>query len=201
MKQKIMPANRQGLTIIETLVYVAIFTLAIGVVSGLLIYFYRTNAYTIQQGYAVESARKGIEIMVREIKEATYSDSGAYPLIEADEQILSFYSDIDKDDNVEMVRYYLNGSDFERGETEAVGDPPIYEMENEVVSVISDNVRNGVHPIFAYYNASSTEIVDLEILTDIKLVRASLIVNIDPNRSPEEFTLISSAQLRNLYEY
>ena len=175
--------------------------LAITAVSGLLIYFYSSNAYIIQQAYAVESARKGVEIMVREVKEATYSDVGAYPVIEAEEQIFVFYSDVDKDDNVEMVRYYLNGTNFERGETESVGDPPVYDYSNEIVSVLSDNVRNNTERIFTYYNASSTEITDLGILTGIKMVKASLIVNVDPNGPPEEFTLTSSAQLRNLYEY
>jgi type II secretory pathway pseudopilin PulG len=191
----------KGLTIIETLVFIAIFTLAIGAVSGLLVYFYKSNAYVIQQAYTVNSARKGVEVMTREIREATYSDTGAYPVVESQDQSFSFYSDIDRDNKIEKVRYFLEGSNFKKGEIEATGDSPRYDDDNEVISILSDNVRNGTQKVFTYYNASSTEVADLTQLTDIKLVKVSLIVNIDPNRPPEEFTLTSSAQIRNLYEY
>lgn len=191
----------KGLTIIETLVYIAIFALAIGAVSGLIIHLYRANAYAIQQAYAVNNARKGIEIMTREIREASYSDTGAYPIANASEQSFVFYSDIDKDNNIEKVRYFLDGYNFKKGEIEASGSPLAYNGANETISILSEDVRNGGGAIFNYYNASSTEVADLSQLTDIRLVRVNLIVNIDPSRPPEEFTLRSSSQIRNLYEY
>ncbi|MBU1179085.1 hypothetical protein KKB69_02000 [Patescibacteria group bacterium] len=190
----------KGLTIVETLVYIAVFTLAMGAVSGFIIYFYRGNFYIIQQAYAVNSARRGIETMTREIREITYSDSGAYPVVAAQEQSFIFYSDIDKDENVEKVRYFLEGTDFKKSEIQAVGDPPVYQDGEEIISVISDNVRNGVQLVFTYYNASSTEVADLSWITDIRLVKVNLVVNVEPNRAPGEFTLTSSAQIRNLKE-
>ncbi len=191
----------KGLTIIETLVYISIFALAIGVISGFIIHLYRSNAYTIEQAYAVNSARKGVEIMTREIREATYSDTGAYPVISSAPQSFSFYSDIDKDKNIEKVRYFLDGYNLKKGVTKAIGDPPEYNNANEDINIISDNVRNGDMHVFTYYNASSTEVTDLSNLTDIRLVKVNIIVNIDPARPPEEFTLRSSSQIRNLYEY
>jgi len=191
----------RGLTIIETIVYIGVFAVVMGAVSGVIIYLYRTNAYTIQQSYAINSARKGVEIITREIIEATYSDTGAYPVVSAAEQSFVFYSDIDKDNKIEKIRYFLDGYNFKKGETESTGNPLVYEDVNEKVIVISEDVRNGADAIFNYYNASSTEVTDLGQLADIRLVRINLIVNIDPERPPEEFTLRSSSQIRNLYEY
>ncbi|MFH1978840.1 MAG: hypothetical protein ABII97_00410 [Patescibacteria group bacterium] len=189
---------KKGVTLIETVVFIAIFAFAFGASTGLIIYFYRTNAYIIQQAYAVNSARKGIEAMTREIREATYSDEGSYPVVDAREQSFTFYSDIDKDEKIEKIRYFLEDTNFKKGETEADGNPPVYRSQDEIVSTLSDNVRNSGESIFTYYNASSTEVADLDILTDIRLVRLSLVVNVDPDRPPEEFTLTTSAQLRNL---
>lgn len=191
----------RGFTIIEMLVYIAIFTFAMGAVSGLLIYFYRSNTYVLQKSYAINSARKGIETMSREIREATYSDVGAYPVIEAQSQSFSFYSDIDRDENVEKVRYFLDGTNFKKGETKASGQPLVYDEADEVISIISDNVRNGAESIFTYYNASSTEVADLGEIADIKLIKTTLIVDVNPVKAPENFTLTTSAQIRNLYEY
>lgn len=198
--KKAMPAGRQGLTIVEMLVSIAIFIVVMITISGLVIYFYRGNSYVIQQSFAVNSARKGVEFAVRQIREATYSDTGAYPVINVQAQSFSFYSDIDKDNNVEKVRYFLEGTDFKKGEIEASGDPPVYHDVDEAIIVISDNVRNGLENVFTYYNASSTEVVYFDDLSEIKLVTVRLIVNVDPFRAPGEFTLMSSAQLRNLYE-
>lgn len=196
-----MIKKNKGLTIIEMIVYIAIFTMVMGAATGLVVYFYRTNSYIIQQSYAVESARKGIEIVTREIREATYSDTGAYPVVDAQAQSFSFYSDVDKDDNIEKVRYFLDGTNFKRGEMKATGKPLVYEPANEVIKIISDNVRTGASDVFTYYDASSTEITLPATITDIKLVKTDLVINIDPNRAPGEFTLSSSSQLRNLYEY
>ncbi len=192
--------KQKGFTLVEMLVYIAIFTILIGAVSGFVIYFYRSNAYVIQQAYAVNSARKGVELLTREIKEATYSDTGAYPIIDAQSQSFSFYSDIDRDLNIEKVKYYLEGINLKKSEMEAVGDPPSYSGGNEKISIVSDNVRNGEQIIFTYYNASSTEVADLDQIADIKLVKINLIVNVNPNRAPGEFTLRSNAQIRNLFD-
>jgi type II secretory pathway pseudopilin PulG len=193
-----MIAKKTGITIIETIVYIAVFVVVMGAAAGFIVYFYKTNSYVLEQAFAVREARRGIETMVREIREATYSDTGAYPVIQASDQSFSFYSDIDRDNNVERVRYFLDGTNFMKGETEAVGDPPNYKDENEITSIVSDNVRNGAAEIFSYYDASGSQITDLSQVTKIRLVRAELIVNVDPNRPPNDFILRSNAQLRNL---
>jgi len=188
-----------GFTLIESIVFIAIFTMAITAVSGFLIYFYRGNTYVIQQAFAIESARKGIELMTREIREATFSDVGTYPVINPQDQSFAFYSDVDRDNKIEKIRYFLEDTNFKRGEIEAVGDPLIYRSVDEIIVIVSDYVRNDTEEVFTYFNASSTEITDLSQLTDIRLVKTNLVVNIEPNREPGEFTLRSSAQLRNLY--
>jgi len=137
--------------------------------------------------------------MVREIRGASYSDTGAYPVVSADNMEFIFYSDTDRDNSIERVRYFLDGTDFKRGKIESSGDPLGYELSNEVVSVLSVYSRNDAgDPIFSYLDSSGVEITDLSNITNITFVRVNLIVNVVEGRAPNEFNLRSTAQIRNL---
>lgn len=96
-----------GFTLIETIVVVTIFTLIIGAAAGSILMLYRTHGYTLQQSTAIEEARRGIEIMVREIREARDGENGSYPIEGAGDKEFIFYSDIDNDGQTERVRYFL----------------------------------------------------------------------------------------------
>lgn len=190
----------KGFTLIETVIAIIVSSLVFLAVFGFIYYFYRASGYNLNQIAAVNSARKGVEVMVREVREATYSDEGAYPIKEAQDQSFTFYSDIDKDQNVERVRYFLDNDNLKKGTLKVAGDPSQYLEENEEIKILSRDVRNGTEAIFTYYDQDNNQVVDLQRYTDIRLIRVKLIVNVEPNRPPDEFTLYSSAQLRNLKE-
>jgi len=192
--------KNKGFTIIETLIVIGIFVLIMTAVSSSILYFYKSNAITLEQAYAINSARKGIEFMARDIKEIIYSDEGAYPIISMSANSFYFYSDIDRDDSVERVRYFVDGVDLKKGLTKSIGDPPQYLDINEKISVISDSVRNieQQKPVFIFFDNQGNEIIDYNKISAVAFVKVNLIVNINTNRLPDEFTLRSSATLRNL---
>jgi type II secretory pathway pseudopilin PulG len=97
----------KSFTLIETIVTIFIFTLAMGAVSGLIVMAYRTQSYSWQQSIAIDEARRGIETMVKEIRMAKEGEDGSYPIELAGDKECIFYSDIDKDGRVERVRYFL----------------------------------------------------------------------------------------------
>ena len=103
-KQKII----KGFTLIETLIAIFVFTLAMGAVAGFIVLFYRTHSYAFQESTAIDEARRGIETMVKEIRAAKTGDNGAYPIEIADDKQFIFYSDIDNDGKIERVRYFLS---------------------------------------------------------------------------------------------
>ncbi len=188
-----------GFTLIETVAVIAITALVFAAVSWAIVSFYRANGYIIHQAYAVDSARKGIEVMTREIREAAYSDTGAYPIVSAGDTEFIFYSDINRDSSIERVRYFLDGSNFKRGVIEASGEPLVYNPANESVSILSEYVRNTPsQPVFTFYDSSGKEIANPINVADITLVGTRLVVNAVEGRAPEEFTLRSTAQIRNL---
>ena len=98
----------RGFTLIETLISIFIFTLAMGALTGFIVVSYRTHAYASEQSTAIEEARRGIETMVKEARAARTGDNGAYPVERADDKQFIFYSDIDNDGKTERVRYFLS---------------------------------------------------------------------------------------------
>jgi hypothetical protein len=195
----------KSFSLIEAIVTIFIFILSLGLLSAFIINIYRAYGFNFEQIQAINEARKGIETMVKEIREARYGDDGSYPIEEAGDFQFIFYSDIDKDLVTERVRYFLDGTDLKKGVINPSGDPPQYNPADEIIAILSSNVRNGVPgPIFTYYNGDwPNDIVNnplptLTRLTETKLMHVYLIINVNPNRPPDDFELESDVQIRNL---
>jgi len=318
----------KSFTLVETLIAIFIFFVIMVGLSSSLVWLYRTHSYAWQQALAVDEARRGIETMVKEIREAKQADNGAYPIELANDKEFIFYSDIDHDGKTERVRYFLGQTNsqtvsqecqtflrggscsvdfsnflqgipvsaqvqvslqgdfgwnnreyadiyadgqllgrvcrtgcsdcpgswegttvfdistttiadndvsfladassrvdpfcpyameanfefsftenlqdqahqFKKGVIEPVGDPPAYPTENEKITVLTSYVRNAP-PIFEYFDQNGDRITGYPArLSDTKLMKVYLIVNVDPNRPPNEFEIESYVQLRNLKE-
>jgi type II secretory pathway pseudopilin PulG len=316
----------KSFTLIETLVVITVFALVMGALAGFVLWAYQTQSFAFQQAVAIGEARKGIETMVKEIREARVGDDGSYPIELATDKEFIFYSDIDKDGDTERVRYFLGTagsgsqtkecqtfsdggscsvtfsnflggdltsaevevsldgdfgwsreyaeiyadgnyldrvcqtgcsdcpgswegtqtfdvtsqaqdnslqltadatgwvndlcphsmkakfklswtenltggqSDFRKGVTNPTGSPLQYPQDQEVVTVLSQYVRNAP-PIFRYFDASGNELTETPTrLKDTKVMEVYLIVNVNPQKVPQNFELRSAVQLRNLKE-
>jgi hypothetical protein len=320
----------KAFTAIEALISIVIFSLAMGAITGFILLSYRTHNYAFEESTAVNEARRGVELMTKEIRAAKTGDNGSYPIEVADDKQFIFYSDIDKDGETERVRYFLGtvvpgsqtkecttasrggscsvtfsnfltgelqsslakvslegdldanneyaeiladgttlitdlcrngcshcagswegtttfdvtgqtgdnsiqftadavdtvqrqcpvgsvdhsmrarfelswteeiivlGNELKKGVIEPVGNPATYPTDQEKISIITSYIRNNP-PIFGYFDENGDEIVSAPFrLTDTKLMKIFLVVNVDPNRPPNEFQLESYVQLRNL---
>jgi type II secretory pathway pseudopilin PulG len=192
--------DMRGFTFLETVVAVAITGVVMATLGGGIAYFYRTNSYVLEQAQAVDSARRGIEFSVRDLREATYGDDGSYPVQLASSNTITFFSDIDGDASVEKVRYYLSGTTLYRGVTESAGAPLTYVGAPEKTYIIADHVRNSNFglPAFTFIDTAGNILAEPINVAEVAFVTMSVVVNINPNRAPEEFTLSGSAMLRNL---
>jgi len=322
--------NKTGFTLIESLVAIAIFTLAMGAVVSFIIITYRSHAYTFQQSMAINEAKKGVETMVKELREAKMGDDGSYIIEKAEDYEIIFYSDIDKDGATERVRYFiyesnsltgdcvtytsggscdvdfpnfssgtidsakaevcvegdLNGGNeyveifadgehlgtlcrsgcdqcagvwqgcttfdvtdqatdgsvlftadassavgswsggfcdwqeenhsmkarfilswteaatgqsvtLKKGVIEPTGYPIQYPQDQEKISILSRYIRNQL-PIFRYFDGNGQELSVPARLEETKLMRVYLVINVNPNRPPQDFELESNVQIRNL---
>ncbi|MFA6254731.1 MAG: prepilin-type N-terminal cleavage/methylation domain-containing protein [Patescibacteria group bacterium] len=192
-----------GFTLIEAMVTIGIFLVSLSAVTLFVTQGFKVNRFAIQQSDAINYARKGIDIMIKEIREASPAENGSYPIVTAQNQTLTFYSDIDQDELVERVRYFLDGVNLKKAVSKPSGFPPVYSIE-EQISTLSEYVRNDTDPIFYYYNKdfpTDTENNPLPqpiAINEVRLIRIFLKINVDPAYAPADFVLISNSQLRNL---
>lgn len=190
------------MTLVEALVWVAVFGMAVGAISSSILYFYRTNRYVLEQSQAISSAQRSIDRVVRTLREVAYSSDGAYPLVALATSSITFYADIDSDPYIERVRYTLVDETVMQGITDPIGDPLTYSGAVEDVSVLANDIRNisqGTN-MFEYFDSAGNEITDLSDVLAVRFINVNVIANVNPISLPNEFTLRSSATLRNLRE-
>jgi len=308
---------------------IAVFTFMMGAAAASIMAIYRTYEYTMQQAIAVDEARRGVDLMAREIRQACYGDNGAYPIEKGGGKEFIFYSDVDGDGQAERVRYYLavvnsetqtqecrsysqsgqcgvifsgflsgvlksaqvrvstegyygttsryaalyadgvkldnmcyadcsecagawqgtqtydvtdiasdnsiqftldstysvkprcdwvdfdhsikarfefffteeipdSGNELRRGIIEPLSNPASYPADQEQTEIVTSYVRNAP-PIFTYYDENGDQIIqDPSILRDTKMMRLFMVVNVNPNRAPNDYELEQYVQIRNL---
>ena len=188
----------RGFTLIETLVTIAITAVVTVALGGLIQYFYKTNAYVLEQTQAPESARRSIESAMADLREASYGADGSYPLAVAATSSVTFYANIDNDAAIEKARYYLSGATLYRGTTKAAGNPPSYAGQPEVATLVVNNIRNGTTTLFYYFDSAGNQLSVPVNISSVASVQARVMTDVNPNRAPEIFMLTGNATLRNL---
>ncbi len=198
-----MVLRMRGLSLVETVIIVALFSILMIVISESVASFYRLNAYTIAQAYQVDAARRGVDLLVRDLREMTFADDGTFPLVSMGTTSVGFFSDIDRDSSVEYVVYRLASTTLMKYVYNATGTPPTYSTSTPAeTSTLSEYVQNSLQnvPMFVYYDEDGKKATATTTATDIRYVGVNIIVNIDPVRDPGEYSLRSSAALRNLIQ-
>lgn len=205
----IMRTKRRGMSLMEMMIAMFIITLAMGGFSTLFIDSWRQNAYVLETGQAVAVASQGVNKISKFIRETRQSDNGAYPVVSADDSNLVFYCDYDSDGVTERIHLYLNGTDVVMGIREPSGGFPVtYANGDGSTQILAQRVVNTAsNPIFAYYDATYPEdsannpIATPATVPDVRLVRVTLHINIDPNNDPENIQVQSFAEMRNLNDH
>ena len=194
-----MHVRQSGTTLLEVLVWISIFTFAMLALVSSLLSFYRANTYTLEQAQAVSDARRSIDGLVSNLREADYASDGAYPVVAIATSSVTFYANVDSDSLIEQVHYYLDGTSLKESILKPSGSPLSY-TGTATTTTISPYIRNNTQGVdaFHYYDVSGNQITDMTKVSDVRFVTVQMIVNIEPNRLPNELTIESSATLRNL---
>lgn len=193
----------RGVTLVEILVAVAIFSLIMLAVTSFQkdVWTYHTNLSNTLLGQ--QEAKQTIKTFVKEMRTASSGSNGAYTFSEAATSSVTFYSDINGDGLKDEVRYYLATTTLKKRVIVPTGNPLTYVLANATYSEAVHNITNSsTTPIFTYYPstyAGTTSPLSSPVdLTAIRLVKITLIVEKDPNKSPVPMTLTSEVSVRNL---
>ncbi len=195
-----METNNQGSTLLEVIIYVTVFGIIIIGISNAVLSVYKTRVFVYEQIQSGAESRRGLSLLVGDIREASYGDNGAYPVENISDYSFTFYSDIDNDNKVERIRYFVEDGVLKRGVTKSSGIPPVYDSNNESVSNISLYVQNEDQniPLFTFYDNSGNQIDSNLDLIDIRYVVIHMATDLNPNRQPEQYIFKTTATLRNL---
>jgi hypothetical protein len=202
MKRSRRHRNSEGITFIETLMTVFMFTL----IAGAAWTFWRhvislsttvSGSLTTQQ-----QMRQTFRFMSAEIRSLSPSSIGAYAIAEATASTFTFYSDADNDGLKERIRYFVDGTAIRRGVLIPSGNPLTYNPVNETVSTVASGFVSGPTPLFAYYDtnydgttAPLTAPVDVRA---VRLIKITATIDRDALLPPPPITLTTHVSMRNL---
>lgn len=194
--------SKKGFTLMELIVSVAvigIISLGIGALGRNIFYF----KGVFQSGISAEDdVRRILRPMTDELRAMSTSSQGGYPIESASATSIVFFSDITGDSNKERIRYYVTGTTLYKGVIVPTGNPITYPSQNEVVTTLATNVANGATPVFQYYDSTYTGVESALAfpvnVSSVRLIKITLLVEKDPNRSPTISTLTTQVMLRNL---
>jgi prepilin-type N-terminal cleavage/methylation domain-containing protein len=144
-----------GFTLIEMLAAIFIFSL-IG--SGIVVLIGNFFTKARQQNLILsdfDQARKLSLTFTSELRNANYGNDGSYPLNQAGDTQVIFYSATGGNTAiVNRIRYYLTGTTLYKGVITPTGSPLTYNVANEVVTTVQSNLANGATPVFYYYDGN-----------------------------------------------
>jgi prepilin-type N-terminal cleavage/methylation domain-containing protein len=208
MREKIgkILRSQRGLTLVEMLVAMVIFSLVLIGSLMLIKYIYKNYGFAMEQGLSLNEVQKGLKVLTDDIRGGRQADSGAYAIVSADEFDFSFYADIDSDNTTERVHYYLQNNSIKKGVTNPAGTPPSYPSGDQSTTTLVTHVINAINqPIFYFYDtnypADQTNnpiAVPVTDVSKIRLVKIDMLYNLDPFRAPNNIRLESFVEMRNL---
>lgn len=192
-----------GLTLVETLTALAIFSIALSAVFIFISQGLKAQNMNIQQIVAQSNARYALKTIATELRNVQYSEEGTYPIEKAEDNALTFYSDIDSDGQTEKLRYFLENNELKRGKTEPQGNPPKYYGTSEKITTLIKFVTMRNEPIFKYYEGTYTykeppPLATPANLGKIRLIYIKIIIDANPNKTPPPLALETQVVLRNL---
>lgn len=185
--------NNSGFTIIELLVVISIMGFISAMVLNFVVMGLRATRFESEQADAVRVARDAMNIMKTEIRGSNNSAHGDYPLSVIGSQEFVFYSDIDKDDVYEKVRYYLDGLELKKAVTKPNADN-LY-TDAPIVTVIANYVNNQTENLFTYYTSNY---LATDNINEVRLINMNLKINVTPEIAPADIYVETDVSLRNL---
>ena len=193
--------KHSGMTLMEAVVVVGLYTILSAVIMGTITDFYKYNSYILEQVDEIESARRGMTQWNRDAKEMTIGENGSFPVRVIDNHRFGYYSDTDQDNKVEYVEYILATTTLSKFVYNATGTPATYNLTTpdsvQILSLYVQNISQGTST-FMYFDNAGSRLSSTSPIISVRYIQAQMIVNIDQNRSPGEFMLRSSIAPRNL---
>ncbi len=195
--------SQRGFTLLEIVIVLGILTVLL---VGITTFFKDTFSFNRNISDSLEitgSARRALKTMIAEIRVASPSSLGAYPLAQTATSSFIFYGNIDADAQKERVRYYRSSTTLMRGVVNPTVGTLAYDLNTEVVEQIARNVVNDkVTPIFSYYDSSysgtQAPLSGAFDISVVRLVKINLVIDSTGTSTATSDIFTSQISMRNL---
>jgi prepilin-type N-terminal cleavage/methylation domain-containing protein len=195
-------SKNKGVTLLELLIAMAIFVLIIGIVGTFARDLFYYDDLFSKSLTSYDEARKILQPVSSEIRSASVSSLGSYPIETATNTSFVFFTDLDNNGTKEKVRYFLADNILKKGVIIPSGNPFQYLDSDETVTEIIHGVNNNTTPIFTYFDSSytgnSSPLSQPVSILAVRLIKITLIIDANPNKLPAPITVTTQINIRNL---
>lgn len=195
--------NKKGMSLIEMIVAIAIFTIGLGIFIFLFVRSWEMYALSFSTGQSQIMASQGVQRLVDIIRNAQQADNGAFPLVVAQEEEIVLYTNIDTDNSIERVRIFFSQNKiFLEIRNASTGTPPQYSDGYETSQeIVRDIIQDDERVLFSYYDESNIKLTGTFPINDVKMVKIDIMVDDNIEKLPEGVVIESYASIRNLNQY
>jgi prepilin-type N-terminal cleavage/methylation domain-containing protein len=168
--------SSRGFTLIEVMVATCIFLILIFAVTDLLISAIQNPKFELNTTNTIDQARFLASKFTNELRAAAY---GSYPLAEATDSEIIFYSPIGATaGNINRIRYYLSNGVLYKGVITPING--VYDTSRETIATVLSGISNGSTPLFYYYDdnydsvSNTTPLSNPVNITQVRFVKMNL---------------------------
>lgn len=198
-----LSSTTKGFTLVETLIVMGIVSVMAITITRFQLNILNYNKSGHDSLQSAQDARSILRVMVAELRSTQPGSNGSYPLTQAATSSITFFSDTDDDGLKEQIRYFLATTTLKRGVIVPTGLPPVYNPAQEKISYLAYNIKNGTSTaLFQYfdntYTGTTSPLAQPVNVSSVRLVKITLLIDADPNKSPLPRSYTSQVMLRNL---
>ena len=194
----------KGFTLIELLITISIFIVLIFAVAVMLNDIFVNSDQQLSSMDNIDQARLALSTFTNEIRNATTGSDGSYPLNQAGESQIIFYSNFRTSNaTIARIRYYVSGNTLYKGIVLPTGSPLTYNLSSESVKPIAVGISNQSSPAFYYYdgdyNGNSNALSQPVNINQVRFIKINLMVlnQITPNDT-SAFSISAGATIRSV---
>ena len=193
--------QESGYSLIEVLIATSLLLI---IMFGM--YQFQKSVFSINLSLSesLTSQREARSLMQRisgELRSASPSSTGSYPLEQVGTTSIIFFTNIDNDALKERMRYFVSGTTLKRGITKPSGNPLAYNLGSEIVT---DQVHNvlATSSIFFYYDTNyagtSSPMAQPVNIAGVRLIKIQIQMDANPAKPPEALSFTTQIMMRNL---
>lgn len=193
-----------GFTLLETMIALSIFALFIFMVSAMLNNIFVNSNQQLTSLDNIDYVRGTMSLFINEIRNAITGSDGSYPINEAGESQIIFFSNFKTSNGViARIRYYVSDNTLYKGIVLPTGDPLSYNLSSESIKAVANGISNNGVPAFYYYDGdydgNSDALSQPVNINQIRFVKMNLMVlkQLEPNND-SAFSITAGSAVRSI---